>query len=226
MKILKVTSSILLFAALSYFTWLMIEITYPHFSLDPKEGFLRIKQSYMGNKVWLASFYTHVFTSCLLLLAGFTQFSKTILNSYPKLHRWAGWSYMVVLLLFSAPAGFIMSIYANGGAYSKIAFLTLSTLWITSTLIALGTVLKKKYSAHGKWMMISYALTLSALTLRAWKFLLSNYWDDLGFEPIRPMDMYRIVAWLGWVPNLLFALVLIAAKRHIKLLDRIKTRVS
>ncbi|MBL4704445.1 MAG: DUF2306 domain-containing protein, partial [Flavobacteriales bacterium] len=180
MKIFKLILSFLLFVALSYFTWLMINITYPHFSLKTDVGFLRIKQTYLDNKVWLSSFYIHVFTSCILLLAGFTQFSKTILKRTPKLHRTAGWVYLVVLLLFSAPAGFIMSIYANGGTYSKIAFLTLSTFWIISTSLALYMVYKKNYVVHGNLMMISYALTLSALTLRAWKFFLSNYWVDLG----------------------------------------------
>jgi hypothetical protein len=35
--------------------------------------------------------------------------------------------------------------------------------------------------------------------LRAWKWLLV-----LVFDP-RPMDVYRLVAWLGFVPNLILA---------------------
>ncbi len=170
----------------------------------------------MSNKIWLVSFYTHVFTSCLLLLAGFTQFSKWILKKARRLHRAAGWVYVVVLLVFSAPAGIIMGIYANGGNSSKAAFLTLSAVWVYSTASALVTARRKKFDEHRNWMIISYALTLSALTLRAWKFLLSNYWDDLGFEPIRPMDLYRIVAWLGWLPNLMVAFLIIGKRRRNK----------
>jgi hypothetical protein len=48
-------------------------------------------------------------------------------------------------------------------------------------------------------MIRSYALTLSAITLRARK-----YGSVFAFEP-PPMDVYRLVAWLGFVPNLLFA---------------------
>ena len=48
-------------------------------------------------------------------------------------------------------------------------------------------------------MIRSYALTLSAITLRVWKYLIV-----LAFEP-PPMDVYRLVAWLGFVPNVLFA---------------------
>ena len=48
-------------------------------------------------------------------------------------------------------------------------------------------------------MIRSYALTLSALTLRAWKWSINNSVE------LPPMDVYRTVAWLGWVPNILFA---------------------
>lgn len=50
-----------------------------------------------------------------------------------------------------------------------------------------------------EFMIRSYALTLSAITLRAWKMGLANFTD------IAPMDRYRIVAWLGFVLNLLLA---------------------
>lgn len=198
----------LLYALLSLFTIMLVRITVPYFGLDTKTGFLRIKQQYLENKVWLTSFYIHVFTSCFLLIAGYTQFSRRILKSKPSIHRSLGYLYVLTLLLFSAPSGFIMSLYANGGTISRVAFIMLSSLWIISTILALTTALKKDFDGHKKWMTISYALTLSAVTLRLWKYLLANYWPDLGYEPIRPMDLYRIVAWVGWVPNLLIAIYL------------------
>jgi hypothetical protein len=57
-------------------------------------------------------------------------------------------------------------------------------------------------------MMRSFALTLSALTLRAWKYTLV-----LLFEP-RPMEVYRLIAWLGFAPNVLFVEWLIRRKRR------------
>jgi hypothetical protein len=57
----------------------------------------------------------------------------------------------------------------------------------------------KDYKAHQRFMIRSYALTLSAITLRIWKYLIMNYLE------IPPMDVYRIVAWLGWGLNLIFA---------------------
>ena len=46
-------------------------------------------------------------------------------------------------------------------------------------------------------MLRSYALTLSAITLRLWKLGMAHYF---GFPP---MDIYRAAAWLGFLPNYL-----------------------
>jgi len=52
-------------------------------------------------------------------------------------------------------------------------------------------------------MMRSFALTMSAITLRFWKYLI------IFFLHPRPMDVYRIVAWLGWGFNLLIIEIII-----------------
>jgi hypothetical protein len=58
-------------------------------------------------------------------------------------------------------------------------------------------------------MIRSYALTLSAVTLRAWKWSITNTVE------LPPMDVYRAVAWLGWVPNIIIAELLIR-KRYMR----------
>lgn len=66
-------------------------------------------------------------------------------------------------------------------------------------------------------MIRSYALALSAITLRLWKWMYAN-WVDPEMELLHPMDLYRIVAWAGWIPNLLLAEALIKRKIHLNLL--------
>lgn len=190
---------LLLYVMLAFFSFLMIRITLPYFNFDLKTGFLAIKQSYIGNPIWVAAFYTHVITSCFLLLAGFTQFSSRLLNRYPQLHRRLGKMYVFILLFLSGPAGFIMALLANGGFYSRIGFTLLSVLWLTFTALGWFYAAKRDFKKHRIFMIRSFALTVSALTLRLWKPLIV-----LAFAP-NPMDVYRIVAWLGWIPNLLIA---------------------
>jgi hypothetical protein len=100
-----------------------------------------------------------------------------------------------------------MGFYANGGTVSRIAFVLLAVLWIFFTAMALVKAKQKKFTAHRNYMMRSYALTLSAITLRAWKYGITNTIS------LPPMDVYRVVAWLGWVGNLLVAEWLIYRQR-------------
>lgn len=162
-------------------------------------GFLRIKQQYIGIDQWRIAFFIHVYASLWVLLAGFTQFSKWIQRNNRRLHRTMGYIYATNVLLITGPAGLLMGFYANGGITSRIAFVMLAALWIFFTAMALVKARQKDFKAHRNYMIRSYALTLSALTLRAWKYALSN-----SFE-LPPMDLYRSVAWLGWIPNLIFA---------------------
>jgi hypothetical protein len=118
--------------------------------------------------------------------------------------------YVWNILVITGPASLIMGFYANGGLFSRIAFISLSVLWIYFTLRGLIAARQKKFNLHRDYLIRSYALTLSAITLRAWKYLLSNTFD------IPPMDLYRIVAWLGWVLNLIIAERIIYTLRNRK----------
>ena len=172
-------------------------MTYIPYNTDV--GFLRIKQQYIHIDFWRNAFFIHVYASIWVLLAGFTQFSKRLLRNRPGLHRAMGYIYVTNVLLITGPAGLIMGFYANGGIYSRIAFVALAALWMIFTATALIKAKQKDFRAHRKFMIRSFALTLSALTLRAWKYAINNTVE------LPPMDVYRVVAWLGWVGNLVVA---------------------
>lgn len=196
----------------------MIELSLPYFGLDTNVAFLRIKQWVFRRyespvtDIWITSFFIHVFTSIFALIAGFTQFFKRFL--WTNVHRTMGMLYITVILLLSGPSGFIMGLLANGGPISILSFTLLLVMWWVFTFIAFRAIQKKDFERHSKFMYLSYALTLSALTLRLWKFVIVNYIYEMP-----PMDLYRLVGWLGWVPNLLVAIFLISRKRHLKMLS-------
>jgi uncharacterized membrane protein len=201
---------------LAFFTWLMAAITVEYIPYNTDVGFLRIKQQYIDIDHWRIAFFIHVYASFWILLAGFTQFSRWIQRNNPSLHRTMGYIYVVNILAITGPAGLIMGFYANGGIFSRIAFVLLAVLWIWFTALALQKARQKDFKAHRNYMIRSYALTLSALTLRAWKYGITNTMH------VPPMDVYRVVAWAGWVINLGVAEWII--RRHKKSLK--KQRVS
>lgn len=178
-----------------------------YLSFDTAIGFLKVKQDYIHIQVWRIAFYTHVFSSIFILSAGFTQFSSYVLKHYRKLHKLAGKIYAYNILFINFPAGMVMAIYANGLFPSKIAFIILDCLWFWFTYKAIVAVKQKDIVTHKKFMIRSYALTFSAITLRVWKIVLSHSFN------IEPLTLYMIDAWIGFIPNLLLAEWLIRKKK-------------
>lgn len=187
----------------AYFCWLMLGIMLQYIPFKNDSAFLLIKQDVIIYTHYKIAFITHVFSSILVLPAGFTQFSKKLRTSYPNIHRGMGWLYIIVVLGFAAPSGLWIGFFANGGIYTQIAFCLLAILWFYFTVKALLTAKSQEYHKHKNFMIRSFALALSAITLRAWKFSLVYL-----FHP-HPMDVYRVVAWLGWILNLLIAEIII-----------------
>lgn len=196
-----------LYTLLVIFSLLMLDITLQYLPIDLDVAFLRIKQEAVALPYYRIAFFIHVFTSMFALAAGFTQFSRRFRSGNAVIHRNIGKLYFYVVVFLSGPTGLIMAYHANGGLYSQIGFSLLAILWITTTAIAVYYISKGNVVEHRRWMIRSYALTLSAITLRLWKWGIV-----LAFEP-KPMDVYRIVAWLGWVLNVLVAEIIIG-RRH------------
>lgn len=181
-----------------FFFLLMLQITLRYLPLSSDVAFLQIKQTEVESiKPYLPVFYIHVYSAIFVLLAGFTQFNQKLLSKHPKLHRKLGYLYVVVVLLFVAPSGLFIGFFANGGFIAKAAFSILAICWFWFTLKAVLLAKKQQFKAHYNFMLRSFALTCSAITLRLWKVILVYL-----FHPA-PMDVYQIIAWLGWIPNLL-----------------------
>jgi uncharacterized membrane protein len=201
---------VLVLIILAYYSYLLLLISLQYIPFRSDVAFLRIKMDEVKIPYYIPFFKAHVFTSFFLLLAGFTQFSKWLRTRYRNVHRYLGWAYIVILLLFSAPSGLVLGYHANGGWSSQLAFLILGALWIYTTIQALRFAIKKNWNKHRNFMIRSYALTLSAISLRLFKYIIVFIWHPL------PMDTYRIVAWLGWVFNILIAEIIIYKKAQTK----------
>lgn len=208
----RIGISILLYVVLAYSAVLMLGITLDYIPWHTDGAFLAIKQTEVTHYTYyLPIFYTHVLTSIFVLLAGSTQFSQWLLRRYPRWHRSMGYVYVLLILCFAAPSGLVMGYHANGNIISQCSFMVLAVLWWIFTYVALQRIRQRQVLQHQQFMIRSFALTLSALTLRWWKVILMHSWD------MAPMDMYVWISLLGWIPNILIAEMIIIRKYHLYL---------
>ena len=197
--------SLLVFLVILYASYLLILLSLPYIHFKPGVEFLKTKQLIYHIDLWRYSFYIHVFSSPLIILPGLLQFNRYLIHRQRKTHKILGYIYIIVLLTISGPAAVVMAFYANGGYVSQVSFVILSILWILFTLLAFYNIKKGKTEAHVKWMIRSYALTLSAITLRFYAYVFDIFGLSLG-----PKETYWLLAYMSWIPNLLIAQLIIS----------------
>lgn len=182
---------------MAYFSYLMVLITIQYIPVDFEVAFLKIKPDEIQLKHYQIAFFAHVYSSIVVHLAGITQFSAYIRKRFTKLHRFLGLTYVFGVLLFASPSGLVMGYYANGEIVAQFSFSVLAILWFFFTCQAFISAVKKDWVKHQNYMLRSYALTLSAISLRLLKWGISNTFE------LPPMDTYQIVSIAGWIFNLL-----------------------
>lgn len=181
------------------FSYLMFGIIFPYTSGRLDIDFLLTKQHIIHLLHYRWAFYFHIFSSLLILLSGLTQFSSYVLRQWPQVHRWVGKAYVVLILFISGPAALIMSFYGNGGWPARISFVLLSLLWWGFTFHAWRLALQRQFQAHAHFMIRSFALTLSAISLRLYQLLINSYFD------VDPEVLYIFLSWFSWLGNLAVA---------------------
>ncbi|SHG56612.1 DUF2306 domain-containing protein [Flavobacterium defluvii] len=173
-----------------------------YFLIDRKFGLLQTKSDeLLSNFCWNVAFYSHIIPGGIALLVGWIQFIPKLRSKKIKLHRNIGKLY-VASVLISSLSGIYIGVFATGGIWSAIGFISLALIWFTSTLLAYLTIKKGKINEHHKMMIYSYAACSAAITLRIWLPLLVLTLKDFTIA-------YRITAWVCWIPNIIFGYFLI-----------------
>jgi uncharacterized membrane protein len=177
----------------------MLKATIPYFTFEYDVDFLLTKQNILHFSHWRYAFYLHISFCLFILPLGAIQFIKIKSLKWKKVHKILGKIYVTLVLFICAPSGLIMALHANGGIAAKISFTITAILWWYFTIIAYFKIRERNWYAHQAYMIRSYALTLSAITLRLYVLFLPK------FIPLQGAIMYVTVAWLSWIPNLIFA---------------------
>jgi uncharacterized membrane protein len=147
---------------------------------------------------YVPMFYTHISFGGIALLTGWSQFRPKWRQRNMKFHRTLGKIYMLAVL-FSSLAGLFISFFSSGGIIPVLGFGTLALLWLYTDFQGYLSIRRLDITIHRQWMIRNYALAFAAVTLRIY-LPLSSVVFHIPFEPA-----YRTIAWICWIPNLLFA---------------------
>ncbi len=198
-KIIKITALFLVLL----FSILMLKTISQYTSLEKNIGFLAFKQQVVNNPYWMAFFYIHIFSITLCLLAGLTQFSSRFLDENRDLHKIIGKIYVYNILIINVPACFVLGLFSNGGIIGITGFLIQDVLWAYFTIAAVLFIKKGNISKHRTYMVLSYAVTTTAITFRIVKNLFYN-------ETRHHYELfYGLNVWAALFINLLMAYLIL-----------------
>lgn len=142
--------------------------------------------------------YVHVFSAAVALLLGPFQFSARLRSTRLQIHRWGGRAYLGLGVLVGGLSGLYLSQFAFGGHAAKLGFAILALCWLYTGLRAFLAIRRRAVAEHRKWMVRNFALTFAAVMLRL--YIPASEIAGADFSAA-----YPVIAWLCWVPNLVFA---------------------
>lgn len=159
--------------------------------------------------------YPHAFFAMFALAVGPWQFRGPSAHRRNPRHRSIGKLY-IVSAFGTALSGLYMSFFAHGHISTKVGFGMLAVFMFIATAVGLQRVSQRDFASHREWMLRSYALIFAGVTLRLWlPIFIALYGGDFD-------SSYPWVAWLSWIPNLIWAEWYIR-RPHVKLIGATPT---
>ena len=193
-RLAKSTIRALWFAALAYFSGIIVINSIGYFTTLDEMPFLLEKAALGKAPFWRACLVVHVGGGLLCLFAALPQFSRLLLRRMPRLHQAIGWTYVGTVMALVVPPGLYLALHAKGGLGGKVGFIVTGVLLFHATWRGLERVLAKDFKGHVAWMLRSYGLAASAITFRL--IYLGLFWAGFGTQ-------YVAAIWLSLLVNIL-----------------------
>lgn len=158
-------------------------------------GFLAGKSvETFNNQIFKIAFFAHFIFAPIVILLASVQLFTWINQSFGKLHRLLGKSYLVISSVIAAPSGFVLAWFSD----AEICFSLMALLWLIFNVNGYISIKNKDILKHKKWMTRSMIMCYSAIVLR---LLLVTYMHYKGAY-VNEIE-YQWIAWLSWLPLLL-----------------------
>jgi len=142
----------------------------------------------------------HVAAATFAIAIGGLQFLADLRNRHPQWHRWIGRIYVGTSLFAGTTAFFLGIERSMGGLDAEVLGLMVTAfLWVTTTTAGFWAICRRSFAVHRRWMIRSYALALTAMTIRFY----GRGMADLGAgDPERAL---AVLTWAALISNLAIA---------------------
>ena len=164
-----------------------------------------VRASLLGHKEVLRF---HIFAASVALALGSFQFSQRIRARWPRVHRITGRLYLGIGVGLGGLSGVYVALTGYGGPVANAGFTMLALSWLFTGSKAFAAIRRGDVAEHRRWMVRNWSLTLSAVTLRLYALLAGALGVDVAVA-------YPVIAWLGWVPNLALAQLILLRERRV-----------
>lgn len=130
---------------------------------------------------------------------------------HPVAHRRIGRVYVFAGCLPSGLLGLTVGIATPWGPVTSVSNVMLALLWLGCAFAGWRMARQRRFVDHRRWMVRSFALTMSIVTNRLWGavsvIVLSPYIDTFfqGDEQVMAQSIAALSTWLGWTLPLLLA---------------------
>ncbi|MFC4063264.1 DUF2306 domain-containing protein [Planomonospora corallina] len=180
----------------------------PYLSLDPSLSRVPAPE---GFELYYPLLVAHVLFGAVALLTCWLQVWPRFRRRHPVAHRRIGRVYVLGGVLPAGVLGLVIGALSPFGPMNQVSNVILSALWLAFTVAGFRAARRRRFAEHRRWMVRSFALTVSIITNRVWGALaavvLSPRLETAfgGSEVALMQAVSGLAAWLGWTTTLLLA---------------------
>jgi len=197
-KIISRLVVFILWIPIVFFSVLLAHNAMLYFTHGGEYGILPEKTLAREDFWWNVSFYIHLPSGVICLLAPIFLFSQRYFKKALNLHQRIGKLYVWITLLLVCPTGMYLALYAKGGLITQVGFMLQGILLAVFTWKGYQAILAGNKSDHMQYMIRSYAVVTVVLSFRIFHILFFLW-------KVPYQDNYAISQWLGLTGNMLFA---------------------
>lgn len=178
----------------------------PYLSLDPARSRVPVPA---GLRWYYPLLVVHVVCGAIAMLSGCVQVWPWFRRCFPRVHRRLGRLYVFGGVLPAGVIGLVIGALSPFGPVIRVSNVLLALLWLTFTVTGYRSARQQRMAEHHKWMIRSFALTMSVITNRIWGVVAAIalmpqlHTTFAGNEELLRQAIAGIAGWLGWTLPLL-----------------------